>query len=476
MRVQDNPKSPSRAHASAAVVLALVCMIAACGDDSSPSPGDGNTSTNNATTSTNSATTSAPNNDAGLADTGDDAGDAGEGDVGGADAAPDVPLTPTVDLAPPDPNATPFDYCDGQPPDLACYASKRDPESERIALARAIADKLLEEDPTTLRWDWGEAVMMVGLAQLWKVTGDARYLSFIQAWMDHHIDTGYEIVTSDTSASAALAVFIMDAGGDPARYRPVVDDALVYLREEAARTPEGALSHFGTLDLFDVMLWADSLFMFGNIFTWWGERSGEVQALDDYVEQYSIFADLMQQPPGFFRHAADQYPSVPFPQDPGIYWARANGWILAAAYDHLRVRRARGEALPEMEASARQLAEAVAGVQDAETGLWWNILNRPDEIYLETSASALFAVGLARAWRYGYVSDAALPIIAAAVDGVRAQITEDDEGRPVITGISAPTSVGPFDYYAQLPQGDDISYGIGAVLLMLTETSGLPSP
>jgi unsaturated rhamnogalacturonyl hydrolase len=100
-------------------------------------------------------------------------------------------------------------------------------------------------------------------------------------------------------------------------------------------------------------------------------------------------------------------------------------------------------------------------------------MNRPGESYLETSAAALFAYGMARGYRYGFVDASVLPSIEAAMRGVTARIVVDPEGVPTVTGVSGPTSVGTFDYYATLATRDDVAYGIGAVLLALTETSGL---
>lgn len=389
----------------------------------------------------------------------------------GSDPVPelsDVPSAETTDVADTEPG--PFDSCDGLPPDAACFASRREPTSDAVALAVSIGDKALLTDPTTLKWDWGEAVLMIGLHQLYRVTGDVSYRDHYRAWLDHHIAQGYQITTSDTCAPAALAIALVADGVQDPTYQTLIDDALRYLTEESLRTPEGGLNHHGTVDILGVSLWADSLFMFGNVMTSWGELQGDVGWLDAYAEQLEVFAALMQEGAGFFKHAVYSV----FEQEPDVYWGRANGWIAAAAYDHLRVRRIRGETLPGAQASAQWLVDAALATQDAETGRWWTILNRPGETYLETSAGALFAFGMARGWRYGWLGDEVLPAIEAAIEGLRAKIVDGPEG-PTVTDVSGPTSVGVFDYYASIPLREDISYGVGAALLALTETSGLPA-
>lgn len=109
-------------------------------------------------------------------------------------------------------------------------------------------------------------------------------------------------------------------------------------------------------------------------------------------------------------------------------------------------------------------------------------MSHPDEPdnYLETSASALFAYGLARAYRYGILGDAERKAAQKAVLGVQEMIVDDGDG-PIVTGVSIATDPWPLrsptggvDGYLDVPIEDDVNYGVGAVILALLETSGLP--
>ncbi|WP_437969027.1 glycoside hydrolase family 88 protein [Sorangium sp. So ce260] len=345
------------------------------------------------------------------------------------------------------------------------FALERAPGSESIALARAVADRWIAEHPAeSLSWDWGEGTVMLSLVELYRVTQHAPYRDYYRRYIDRHIEYGYEITTSDRCppATAALALHEESCA---APYGKIVDDALRYLYEEARRTEQGGINHLGVSPLFEPTLWVDSLFMFGNVLI----RAGDPRALDEFSNQFNIFASLLQDEPGLFRHAYNWAT----PQDPDVYWARGNAWVTAAGYDYLRARAARGERDEAVAASLDRQVAAVLAAQDPETGLWWTIMNRPGEIYLETSATALFAVGLARGLRHGFLDASVRPAIDSAMAGVRSRIEEDASGRPVVTGISGPTTVGRLDDYAEVELGDDISYGVGAVVLALVETSGL---
>lgn len=398
---------------------------------------------------------------------------ASDTDVGAdADTDPDAGDV-AVDADVPDTNPDWFEppaWCDGVAPDDTCFALARDAWSPSIDLAVEIADTFMaEHTPDSLAWNWTDAVMLVGISQLARVTDDPVYYRYIGAYLDHHAAEGYGIHTSDTSAPAALAVEMISAGYDSPAYQQIVSDALEYYATAAKRTPEGGISHFGDLELFEAELWADSLFMFGNVMTGWGEWTGGTEWLEEYAHQVDVFATLMQEESGFYRHAAYSI----FQQDDDLYWARANGWILAALYDHASVRMDDGMVPGVVVDSAERLADAVVASQD-EGGLWWTVLNRPGETYVETSASALFAYGLARGWRYGLLDDEVLPVIESAMQGVVDQVERGEGGRPIVNGISGPTNVGRFSDYANVPVQPDIAYGLGAVLLALTETSGLP--
>jgi unsaturated rhamnogalacturonyl hydrolase len=363
-----------------------------------------------------------------------------------------------------------FDDCGAGPPDAACYASKRDPGSESVALAQAIARRHMRTHPATEQiWDWEETVFMFGLTELYRVTGEQEFHDHYAAWIDHHIESGYVMENSDTCAPAAVAAILYIETGDD-KYREVVEDGLDYLHDVALRGEHGGISHFGALKLFGVTLWVDSLFMFGNVMTRWGEHTGDGELLAEYGEQVRIFGELLQTDDGLYVHA-DRW----FGLDPTIHWGRGNGWASAAITDYLRVRTLRGETDDVAAEAMRRQAAGIAATQDA-SGLWWIVLDRPGETYLETSTTALFAYGLARGYRYGLFADDVLPVAARAITAVRTKVVDDEDGEPVVTGISGPTMPGDTAHYASIPIEDDKGYGVGAVILALLETSGLPAP
>jgi unsaturated rhamnogalacturonyl hydrolase len=337
-----------------------------------------------------------------------------------------------------------------------------------ITLARAIADRYMAvHAPESLDWGWGEGVLMSAMADLYVVTRTPAYEDYVKKWLDFHVANGYVVAKSDDCPPAIAAITVYQSTCGDA-YRQVDQTVLDFLYGTTLRTSDGGISHFGASPIFGATLWIDSLFMFGEVLIRWGEATSDLRALDEYGQQYTVFASHLQDASGFFTHAY-QWPGQ---QDPGVFWGRGNGWVLASGFDYLRVREARGEHDDAVAASLGKLANAVVGAQDA-SGLWWTIVNRPGATYLETSASALFAYGLARGYKQGALDASVVPTVKRAIAGIRTKIVPDAQGRQEVTGISGPTDVGPFSTYASVKLEDDLHFGVGAVILALREASGL---
>lgn len=361
-----------------------------------------------------------------------------------------------------------FDACDPrQVPDAACYAGKRHPASARVALATELALRFIEEHPAfEQEWNWEEGVLMYAMTELYRITDDVRIRDYYKAWIDHHIAESYSIFWSDSCPPALAAIALHAELGDEV-YGEVAREVLRYLAVDALRTDEGGISHLGSFDLRT--LWIDSLFMFGMVLTRWGEFDNDNGALDEMGDQLAIFADLLQSSSGLFVHAHDW----PVNHDTDIYWGRGNSWVTVATADYLRARLLRYQSDQRAQQILQSQIRGVLETQDS-TGAWWTVMNRPGDTYLEISATALLAYGMARAYRYGLASTEVLGPVENAVAAVESAIVRDLQNRPLVTGISSPTGVGTFSQYARVPLQDDLSYGVGGAILALVESSGLP--
>ncbi|MBI2061621.1 MAG: glycoside hydrolase family 88 protein [Nitrospirae bacterium] len=316
--------------------------------------------------------------------------------------------------------------------------------------------------PETLAWDWGPAVLAYGILDLYEATGDSAYRTYVEAWARHHA-RGYKPIWSDNVAPIAAATRVARWSCDP-ELLALSDRAWLYLTEEAPRTPSGGISHLGIFASGSVQLWVDSLFMFGSFLLERGRTLDDPAVWDLFASQIRIFSVSLQDAGGFFRHALIE--GAPVPSDP-VFWARGNGWIANIVPRFLEVMPRSHVERSEIERIASRLLSAVVATQD-EGGLWWTVLNRPGESYLETSATALFADGLIRGAALGLVDEADAAVVSGrALSAIKGRIIRRD-GMAVVGGTSTGTVPGSFEKYAAVPQKDDVDYGLGAVLMALT--------
>jgi unsaturated rhamnogalacturonyl hydrolase len=358
-----------------------------------------------------------------------------------------------------------FDYCDPAIPADECYSMRRDPDSPQVAQAIAIARRYIEGHPIEEEiWDWKSGVWMFALTELYRVTRESDLHDYYQSWLDYWIEQGYRIAWSDSCPPAITAVALLNEKSTDT-YQQVVDDTLEYLDVTAPRTEAGGISHNGTYGHGKPFVWLDSLFMFGMVLNRWGDLA-DTARLDMMSEQVQIFADALQDDNGFMRHAQD-WPGY----DESVYWARGNGWVVASLSDYLRARVEQDATDPEVEQVFRNHIRAIIGAQQS-SGLWLSVMSHPEESdnYLETSASALFAYGIARAYRYGILGEDERKVAQAAVKGIEQRISDGS----IVTGVSLATDPWPLQQYLDVPIADDVNYGVGAVILALLETSGLP--
>jgi len=316
----------------------------------------------------------------------------------------------------------------------------------------------------SMRWNWEEAVLMLGMQAVHQATGSPEVLNYLQAWIDFHIDRGIRVNRNDAVVPATSALYLYDQLGDPIYLEPV-DECATYLADRAPRLSDGAIAH--TLAT-PSQAWVDSLFMFGTFYTLEGAYAGRLESYDALAEQYRLFAShLVSSEYDLYWHMYSETLDQTVPSTP-TFWGRGNGWALASLAILLTDLPIDHPERPALEAMFVRHAEAILTWQDP-TGLWWTVINRPGDTYLETSASALFTFALLRGAHLGVLDEGAVRAAELGLQGILSRIEYDDAGNPVVTGISDATNPGPYWVYAHVPVVEDAPFGVGAVMMALEE-------
>ncbi len=149
-----------------------------------------------------------------------------------------------------------------------------------------------------------------------------------------------------------------------------------------------------------------------------------------------------------------------------IFWSRGNGWVMAGIARTLEYLPHDYAGRSKYEQQLREMAAAVAPLQDAQSGLWHSdLLDAADYPQPETSGSALMTMALAWGVNHGVLDRATYtPVIAKAWRGLVGEIYADGRLGNIQQTGSAPAHYRPSSSY---------TYGVGGFLLAGAEVERL---
>ena len=162
------------------------------------------------------------------------------------------------------------------------------------------------------------------------------------------------------------------------------------------------------------------------------------------------------------------------------FWGRAVGWYAIGIAETLRTLPADHPKRGEIVAVARGLADAIARVQDAKTGVWWQVLDQGGRAgnYLESSASCMFVYALAAGVRDGYLDRKHADVARRGYDGIVKEFIEVEAASGLITltdtcqvaGLgSRPYRDGSYAYYVSERRINNDPKGVAPFILAAME-------
>jgi len=167
------------------------------------------------------------------------------------------------------------------------------------------------------------------------------------------------------------------------------------------------------------------------------------------------------------------------------FWGRGTGWYMMALVDTLPFYPA-GPDRDTLRAVLNRTAEGIAQYQDKESGLWYQVLDKPGARgnYLESSAAGMFVYALAKGVRLGYLPPRYLTVAQNAWKGMLGHFVQTDAGGMItITSTvqaidlgSAPSHDGSYTYYTTAPVVSNDPKGVAAFLLAASEIEKLAKP
>jgi unsaturated rhamnogalacturonyl hydrolase len=203
-------------------------------------------------------------------------------------------------------------------------------------------------------------------------------------------------------------------------------------------------------------VWADDLFMAVPFLLRMAEIYENVSLYDEVAHQVIQFNKYLADPAtGLYFHGWYDNRNLTTP----VRWGRANGWIIWATSEALLH-------LPEDHVQYKTILEifkdhmkALAAYQDV-SGMWHQVLDHP-ETFEETSSTAMFALGMARGVRMGWLPEGYKAHALNAWEALQDKIREDG----TVIDICRGTGIGEdVEFYETRKRFDHDPRGLGAIV------------
>jgi len=324
------------------------------------------------------------------------------------------------------------------------------------ALTRKVADAVLRDFPKPPPFNWGEGTLMTGMMRAYLLTRDERYLEFVRRFADHHHETGIAATLERRGYCGhwgpAFPMLMLYEYTRDKRHLELAEQVNQFIMTRAERTKDGGLSHFNGKP----QLWVDTLDMCCPLLSNLARVKNDPKLQEEAIRQLEVFAKHLQNPQtGLFYHMWDEKSG----ERTSEYWARGNGWVVMSYTEVLKNEKPDSPNRKRLiEPYAKQLA-GIVPLQDAKTGLWHTVLNKPNT-YFEGSASSMFLYGMAESRNLRLLDVPYEETMRRAWSGLAKTIKPNG----IVGGVSAGTGPSGKAGYAGRKLGT-YTWGTGAFLL-----------
>jgi unsaturated rhamnogalacturonyl hydrolase len=340
------------------------------------------------------------------------------------------------------------------------------------------------------KWSYDQGVILKGIEGIWKATGDGKWFDYIQKSMDFYVQEdgtikGYkaEDFNIDNINNGKLILLLYDVTGKE-KYKK----AATLLRNQLRHHPRTSEGGFWHKKVYPFQMWLDGLYMGEPFYAEYAKLFGEDTSFNDITRQFVLMERHSRDPKtGLLYHGWDESKQQKWANpttglSPNI-WGRALGWYgmaMVDALDHFPQNHPGRDSIIKI---LNRFAKAVTAVQDAKTGLWYDVPNKPSEPknYFEASASSMLVYALAKGVRKGYLPATYLTNAKKGYDGLIKQFIKTENGQTNLYGTVSvsglggnPYRDGSFAYYISEPVVVNDPKGMGAFINAANEMEMLP--
>lgn len=336
-------------------------------------------------------------------------------------------------------------------------------------------------------WNYDEGTALEGMDKAWFATSDGAYFTYIQHCVDRFVGADGSIRTYkpdemslDNVLMGRQLLLLYNVTGKDKYYK-----AATQIYDQLKKQPRISEGGFWHKNIYPEQMWLDGLYMAEPFYAEYAQDFHHPADFDDVVKQFELMEQHARDPrTGLLYHGWDESKKQRWADkstgDSPSMWSRAMGWYVMGLVDTL-------DYLPQDYAGRASLismlnrfAAAIVAQQDPDTGVWYQVTNKPHMKgnYAESSASSMFVYALAKGVRKGYLSRTCLKAAQKGYDGIRSQFsTTDAKAALSLAGTSDGAGLGgegiyrdgSYTYYTGVKQATNDARGLGALLMASVE-------
>lgn len=362
------------------------------------------------------------------------------------------------------------------------------PWSERIADSFMMRhpEEATHDSVPIFKWTYDLGTTLEGYHQLWEKTGDAKYFNYIKKNIDIYVGDDGKIKTykytdfNIDNINTGRQLLLLYKATKNEKYKIAADT----LRKQLANHPRTKSNGFWHKKIYPYQMWLDGLYMGEPFYAEYSKLFNEPKNYDDIVHQFILIEkQTRDEKTGLLYHAWDESLQQKW-ADPRTgksphFWSRAMGWYAMAIVDVLDFLPKNHPKRNELIKILCRLSDALLKVQDAQTGLWYQVTNLPERKgnYLEASASYMFTYAFAKGANKGYLKKEFLKVAKKSFEGtIKNLISIDANGVVDLlntckgAGLGGnPYRDGSFEYYISEPRRTNDMKGVGPFILSAIE-------
>ena len=338
-----------------------------------------------------------------------------------------------------------------------------------------------------------QGVFLSGMQRVYEQCGEKKYFQYVKDYVDSVLGPEgevagfcHELPEENMHPLAQSALLRLD-NRQPVillyqLYRETGEEkywrAIVTISESMYYWPVNGYGGYWHMMDQPNQMWMDGAYMAGPLSVMYSAVTGNSVLRERAIKQVFLMNDYMKdEKTGLYYHGWDASVKKERWADPvtglsGQFWGRAVGWYAVAVMDILDGIPADHPAAERLERIERELLEAVAAFQDGETGMWYEVLDRPDreDNWVESSCTNLFIYACAAALQRRILDEKYAEMMERAYGGILRSLSRDREGYLVINDVCEGTCIdeGTYEHYISRSRVQNDLHGAGAFILMCT--------